>query len=137
MNSPAESTRADRRPGHRRSFTMYVASGLASVATHYAFMIAAVELMGWRELLGTSAGFLAGAATKYAMNYFLAFRSEEPHGKAIPRFAVMLLSFFAANGAIFWTLSEHYGLHYVAAQALTTGALVPLGYLVNRHWVFR
>lgn len=125
------------RPGHRRSFVLYVVSGVASVATHYTFTIAAVELLGWRALFATSAGFIVGAVTKYFMNYFLAFQSEEPHTAAIPRFAVMLLSLFAANGALFLALHEHLGMHYMVAQVLTTGILVPVGYVVNRAWVFR
>jgi putative flippase GtrA len=71
------------------------------------------------------------------MNYFLAFASEEPHLQAIPRFAVMLLTLFAANGAIFWALHDQYKLHYMVAQVLTTGLLVPVGYVINRWWVFR
>jgi putative flippase GtrA len=137
MNAPVESTRAERRPGHRRSFLMYIVAGVASVATHYAFMIAAVELLAWRELVATSVGFLVGAVTKYVLNYFLAFASEEPHLQAIGRFSVMLLSLFAANAAIFWALHDHYALHYIVAQVLTTGLLVPVGYVINRFWVFR
>lgn len=136
MNAPA-STRRDRRPGHRRSFALYIVSGVAAVATHYAFTIFAVEVLGWRALYATSTGFMVGAITKYFMNYFLAFESEEPHARAIPRFAVMLLALFALNAAIFWVLNEHYGLHYMLAQVLTTGILIPVGYVINRYWVFR
>lgn len=134
---PRAASRRERRPGHRRSFVLYVVSGVASVATHYAFTIAAVELVAWRPLFATSVGFLVGAVTKYLMNYFLAFESEEPHAAAIPRFGVMILSLFAANAAIFWALHEEAGLHYMVAQVITTGFLVPVGYLVNRAWVFR
>ena len=128
---------ASSRPGHRRSFTLYVVSGLAAVATHYAFAVVAVEALGWRALVATSAGFLVGAVTKYFMNYFLAFASAAPHVQAIPRFAVMLATLFAANAAIFWALHDEYGLHYMLAQVLTTGLLIPVGYVVNRLWVFR
>lgn len=134
---PRAQTRRDRRPGHRRSFFLYVVSGVASVATHYAFTIAAVELVAWRPLFATSVGFLVGAVTKYLLNYFLAFESEEPHAAAIPRFAVMILSLFAANAAIFWLLHDEGGLHYMLAQVITTSILVPVGYLANRVWVFR
>lgn len=125
------------RPGHKRSFLMYLVSGVASVATHYAFTVFAVEILGWRALVATSVGFVVGAVTKYFLNYFLAFRSEEPHLSAIPRFAVMLGGLFTANAAIFWALHEHAGLHYMLAQVLTTGLLVPVGYVINRIWVFR
>ena len=49
----------------------------------------------------------------------------------------MLLALFAANAALFWALHDHYALHYLLAQVLTTGLLVPLGYVINRYWVFR
>jgi putative flippase GtrA len=131
------SPRASAPPGHRRSFALYVASGVASVATHYTFTIAAVEIFGVRALIATSAGFVVGAVTKYLMNYFLAFESEAPHAAAVPRFVVMLLALFAANAAIFWALNEHAGLHYLVAQVITTVILVPVGYVINRAWVFR
>jgi putative flippase GtrA len=137
VSVPEETTRAARRPGHRRAFFYYIVSGVASVATHYAFMIAAVELAAWRELVATSVGFIVGTITKYFMNYYLAFSSEEPHRAAIPRFAVMVLMLFTANGVIFSALHEQAQLHYVVAQVLTTGLLVPVGYVVNRLWVFR
>ena len=137
MSTPAAPARRERQPGHKRSFVLYVVSGVASVATHYLFTIVAVELFGWRALIATSVGFLVGAITKYFMNYFLAFASEEPHGKAVPRFTVMLLTLFAANGAIFWVLHDHSGWHYLVAQVVTTAILVPVGYLANRVWVFR
>jgi putative flippase GtrA len=133
----AGSSRRDRRPGHRRSFMLYIVSGVASVATHYTFTVIAVELLDWRALFATSAGFIVGAVTKYVMNYFLAFESEEPHGAAIARFLVMLGALFLANAALFWWLHDYRGYHYMVAQVLTTGVLVPVGYVINRHWVFR
>ena len=134
---PTPPGRSAPRPGHKRSFAMYIVSGLAATGTHYAFAIVAVEVFGWRALYATSAGFMVGAITKYVTNYFLAFESEEPHLSAIPRFAVMLGFLFISNGAIFWALNEHGGLHYMLAQVLTTGLLIPVGYVINRIWVFR
>ena len=49
----------------------------------------------------------------------------------------MLTSLFAANAAIFWALHDQSGLHYMVAQVLTTGLLIPVGYVINRLWVFR
>ena len=138
VSTPPETAgRRTPRPGHKRSFFMYLVSGVASVATHYAFTVFAVEVLGWRALVATSVGFVVGAVTKYFMNYVLAFQSEEPHLSAIPRFAVMLGGLFTANAAIFWALHEHAGLHYMVAQVLTTCLLVPVGYVINRIWVFR
>lgn len=132
-----ESGRGLRRPHHRRSFPIYVGSGLVATAFHYGLTIGAVEGLGVRPLAASSAGFCLGAMVKYAFNYHLAFESEEQHVDAVPRFALMLALLFAGNALLFWTLHDQGGLNYIVAQVLTTGALVPLGYAINRIWVFR
>ena len=122
---------------HGRSFVLYLLAGGIATASHYAVTIAAVELAGIRAVLASALGFLAGAAVKYVLNYFLAFRSSERHHAAVPRFAAALAALFAGNVAIFWVLHDAVHLHYLVAQVLTTGLLVPIGYLVSRNWVFR
>jgi putative flippase GtrA len=137
MNDTAALPPERNRPGHKRSFALYVVSGFAATGTHYAFTVLVVEAFGWRPLVATSVGFLVGAITKYFLNYFLAFESDQPHLATIPRFAVMLGGLFSANAAIFWALHDQAGLHYMLAQVITTGLLVPVGYVINRIWVFR
>ena len=98
--------------------------------------IASVELLGVRPVIASAAGFLTGAAVKYALNYFVAFRSGQRHAVALARFVVTLAVFFVLNSLLFLLLNERYGLHYILAQVLTTGLLVPPSYLVSRYWVF-
>ena len=135
--SEAPSGRSRPRPGHLRSFPLYVVSGLIATASHYALTIGAVELLGVRAFTASCAGFALGAVVKYALNYHLAFRSEEQHVVAVPRFAVMLALLFVGNAAFFWVLHDRVSLHYIAAQVLTTILLIPVGYVINRAWVFR
>lgn len=123
-------------PPHRRSLPVYVGAGGIATASHYAFVVAAVEGAGVAPLTASAAGFAVGAAVKYLLNYFVAFRSEEPHGEALPRFGAMLAVLFVLNAMFFAALHEGAGLHYLAAQVLTTGLLIPPGYLMSRRWVF-
>lgn len=124
-------------PSHRYSVPMYVGAGGIATAAHYATTVAAVELFGVAPLVASAAGFAVGAGVKYWLNYFVAFRSGERHSAAVPRFAVMLAILFVLNAGFFSLLHQGLGLHYMLAQVLTTGLLIPPGYLLSRLWVFR
>lgn len=124
-------------PPHRRSLPVYVGAGGIATGSHYAFVIAAVEGAGLAPLAASAGGFAVGATVKYLLNYFVAFRSEEPHGEALPRFGAMLAVLFVLNALFFAALHQAAGLHYLVAQVLTTGLLIPPGYLLSRRWVFR
>jgi putative flippase GtrA len=123
-------------PGHRRALPVYIGAGFVTVAGHYAVTIAAVELLGTAPLAASAAGFCVGAAIKYVLNYFVAFRSAEKHTAALAKFAVALAVLFALNALFFALLQQGLGLHYLVAQVLTTGLLIPPGYFLSRLWVF-
>jgi putative flippase GtrA len=53
------------------------------------------------------------------------------------RFAVALAAMMAMNTLLFGALQGGLKLHYLLAQAITTILLIPPGYLIHRHWVFR
>lgn len=124
----------------RREFARlagYVASGLASTAAHYAVMVALVQWAGWWEVAASSAGFLAGAAVKYPLNYWVVFRSSADHGRALVRFAIGLAAGFALNGVILAALLATLDAHYLVSQVLTTGVVTVVNYLLARNWIFR
>jgi putative flippase GtrA len=123
-------------PRHRRSLPVYIGSGFLAVAGHYAVTIAAVEGLAAPPLAASAAGFCVGAVIKYLCNYFLAFRSDARHATALARFAVMLGVMFGLNALCFASLQQGLGLHYLVAQLLTTGLLIPPGYVLSRRWVF-
>jgi putative flippase GtrA len=124
-------------PRHRYSIPMYVGAGGIATGSHYVTTIAAVELLGVHPVAASAGGFAVGALVKYCLNYFVAFRSGERHAVAIPRFVLMVGAMLVLNTLIFALLHQGAGLHYMAAQVLTTVLLIPPGYLVSRLWVFR
>ena len=124
-------------PRHRYSIPMYVGAGGIATASHYVTTIAAVELASVRPVIASAVGFVVGALVKYYLNYFVAFRSGERHAVAVPRFVVMLAILLGLNTLVFALLNEAFGLHYMIAQVVTTGLLIPPGYLLSRLWVFR
>lgn len=114
----------------------YAASGFAATAAHYLVMVALVHWAGWWEVAASSAGFLAGAAVKYPLNYWVVFRSSAAHAKTIVRFAIGIAIGFALNGVILALLLAFVDLHYLVLQVLTTGIVTLVNYLVARNWVF-
>lgn len=124
-------------PRHRYSIPMYLGAGGIATASHYATTIILVELFAVAPLVASATGFMVGAGVKYWLNYFVAFRSAERHCAAVPRFAVTLIVMFVLNAAFFMLFHQQLGLHYILAQLLTTGLLIPPGYLLSRLWVFR
>jgi putative flippase GtrA len=121
---------------HRRSLPMYVAAGALATAGHYMVTIALVEWAGVRALAASVAGFVVGATIKYVLGYFVAFASDAPHARTMARFALALAVLVPLNAACFALLHHGLGMHYVAAQLVTTALLVPPGYLASRLWVF-
>ena len=117
--------------------TGYIASGLASTAAHYVVMVALVQWAGWWEVTASSAGFLAGAAVKYPLNYWVVFKSSARHGRALVRFAIGLAAGFVLNGAILAVLLATLDVHYLVSQVLTTGVVTVVNYLLARNWIFR
>ena len=133
----ANERRADGAPRHRRALPMYVGAGGIATASHYATAFVGVQFVGISPIVATTIGFCVGSVVKYWLNYAGAFNSRAPHGRALVRFIVALFTFLLLNTALFWLLQQQFGLHYLLAQAITTVALIPPGYLVHRAWVFR
>lgn len=123
-------------PRHLRSLPVYIGAGFLTVAGHYAVTTSLVEVLHAPPLAASAAGFCVGAAIKYVLNYFVAFRSVETHRAALAKFAVALAILFVLNALFFALLHQGLGLHYLVAQVLTTGLLIPPGYLLSRLWVF-
>lgn len=115
----------------------YIASGLAATGSHYIVMVVLVQWAGWWEVAASSAGFLAGAAVKYPLNYWVVFASRVAHGRALVRFAISLAIGFALNGLILALLLATLDAHYLVAQVLTTGVVTMVNYLMARNWIFR
>ena len=124
-------------PEHRYSIPMYLGAGGIATAAHYATTITLVELLGTVPIVASGSGFAVGAAVKYWLNYIVVFRSDRRHVVAVPRFAVTVAVLFVGNLAAFWIYQQVLGLHYVVAQVLTTGTMIPPGYLLSRLWVYR
>jgi putative flippase GtrA len=119
-----------------RKFAGYVVAGLGATATHYVMMVILVNNAKLPEVVASSIGFIAGACVKYPLNYWAVFASEQHHRVAIPRFILGLAVGFVLNAALLAVLLRTLDVHYMVSQALTTGAVLFMNYLLARHWIF-
>jgi putative flippase GtrA len=124
-------------PAHRYSVPMYIVAGFGATGSHYAMTLLAVEWLGIRPLTASAIGFAVGAAVKYALNNFVAFRSRGSHVTTLPRFGATLGVLFLFNMGFFALLHEILGVQYMIAQVATTALLIIPGYTLSRFWVFR
>jgi len=113
----------------------FLAVGGAATIIHFSVLIALVEGAGAEPTLATSAGYAVSAGFNYIANRSFTFRSDALHHAAVPRFLAMCLLGLSLNAAGMWAWTS-LGLHYVAAQVLTTLVVVTVNYLVASRWVF-
>jgi putative flippase GtrA len=119
-----------------RRFLGYSMAGVAATSVHYVVMVALVSWGKSPEVVASCVGFLAGACVKYPLNYWAVFASQERHRVAVPRFMLGLAISFILNALLLAILLQALDVHYMLSQALTTGVLLFVNYLLARHWIF-
>ena len=118
-------------------FMGFVAVGMFGFVAHYGLLGLLVELAGMPAVPASALGFVAGGLVNYTLGRRFVFRSDRSHAGALPRFFAVALSGLAINTLMMALLVTGLGLHYLAAQVLTTGTLVVWHFLANRFWTFR
>src|SRR4051812_9397135 len=117
-------------------FIMFGFVGAIATATHFACLALLVEGRLLDPVPASCLGAAAGAVVSYCLNYRFTFRSSQQHRVAIPRFVITAAIAFALNGAILAAIMWASTLHYLAAQALTTLAVMTVTYATARWWIF-
>ena len=118
-------------------FFWYIVAGGIATAVHYAVLIALVDLSGFAAAPSATVGALCGAAVSYLLNRRMTFaNSGAGHGQALPRFLAIALLGALLNGALVWLGAQHFGWHYLLAQALATVLVMGLTFRLNRLWTF-
>jgi putative flippase GtrA len=117
------------------SFSLHVVTGFVAVAAHYSLMYALLRA-GVEPVPASAGGFVAGAATRFALSYAHIFAPTQGVHAAGARFAVAIAAQLAANSALLAVLTQQ-GVAVWPAQVTTTVVLTFINYLVYRWWVFR
>lgn len=116
----------------------YALVGGAGTAVHYVAMLIAVELFDLLLAVATTIGFVLGAIVNYSLNYIYTFKSQQAHSKTAPKFFFVAFIGMLLNGLILSLLVQVPLLetYYMAAQIITTLAVMLLTFKLNKIWTF-
>jgi putative flippase GtrA len=117
-------------------FQKFVIVGVLATATQYAVLVLMVRLLGADPVIASSCGYVISALLNYYLNYRLTFRSVQSHGRALPRFAVIVAIGLLINSSIIWLLSEQASLPYLVAQIIATAVVLVWNFGANKKWTF-
>lgn len=120
----------------RRQFSIFALVGVFAAIAHYSVLIGLVEWARWSAVPATLAGYVAGGLVSYALNRRHTYKSDRPHEEAGWRFAVVAGVGFALTWVCMHGLHNRAGVHYLLAQALTTGIVLVWSFLAHKLWTF-
>jgi len=111
--------------------------GAIATAAQYGILLLLVTFAGSSPTVASSVGFALSALMNYCLNHRYTFRSNTLHAVALPRFATMALIGLALNALLMWLLTTRLSVHYLAAQIITTGAVLAWNFWISDRWTFR
>ncbi len=115
----------------------FVVNGLIATAAHYLVLVLLVEGAGVTIVwVANTAATAVGVAVSYLGNRSYVFRSNAPHGSALPRFLVTYATIFTLHGAGMAAWADWAGLNYSFGFVILTGLSAVATFLLNRSFVF-
>jgi putative flippase GtrA len=120
----------------QRQFSVFVVVGIAAAIAHYGLLIGLVEMAGWGAVPATLAGYIAGGVVSYWLNRRHTYESDRPHGEAGWRFAVVAGVGFGLTWICMHVLHDRLGVHYLAAQVVTTLIVLFWSFIAHKLWTF-
>ena len=118
------------------TFIKFTIAGGLSTGVHYVVLVVFCELLGGDPVTGSMLGYLSGAATNYYLNFRVTFELSTTHGRALPRFLVMVASGFALNASIMYTLELLSTFPYLFHQLAATGVVFLWNFVLSKLWIF-
>jgi len=124
------------RTGIFRQFVTFTGVGALATGIQYLILVLAVQFLKTDPVLASSTGFAVSAAVNYMLNHRVTFRSNLAHRQAVPRFVAVVCLGLGLT-ALLMDLGVHrLGLHYLAAQIVTTGFVLVWNFIASRRWTF-
>ena len=117
-------------------FLRFASVGVVGTIAHYTVLVLIVEVLGARAIVGSSLGFLVGAAINYILNYHYTFQSGKQHIETLPKFYVIAGAGFAINGLIVYLMAHIGSMNYLFAQVVATAVVLVWGFVANYLWTF-
>lgn len=124
------------RHGLAGRFLSFSGVGAAATALQYLLLVLLVEWQGVTPLPASILAYLASALANYWANYHLTFRSDLPHRRALPRFALVAGCGLLLNSLVFYVANVVLGLVYLFAQVIATVFVLAWNFTLNHLWSF-
>jgi putative flippase GtrA len=125
--------------GEALMWLRYLINGIAATGAHFLVLTINVELIHFR--FTGAANFVAavfGSSVAFVGNRYYVFRkSHLPAVRQAAKFALLYISVASLHGAVLYVWSDIYRLDYRIGFVVATFLQVVLGYLGNKHLVFR
>jgi putative flippase GtrA len=118
-----------------RQFLSFAIVGAFGTGAHFAVFIYCVQVFSMNPVLGSAAGFVAGAIVNYFLNYHITFKSENRHLDSFPKFFTIATIGLGLNILIMYAL-EHW-FYYLISQIVATGIVLIWNFSSNRLWTFK
>jgi putative flippase GtrA len=117
-------------------FIRFAGVGAIGTVAHYFVLIVVVEFFNAKAVLGSSFGFLVGAAVNYTLNYHFTFKSKKQHLETMPKFYLVAAVGFLINGLIVYLMAHVFSINYLLAQIAATAIVLIWGFVANYLWTF-
>ena len=118
-----------------RQFASFFGIGLLAAGTHFAILVALVELRLCGPVAASLIGYWLGGGVSYSLNRRHTYASDRPHRQATWRFCVVA----AIGFGLTWLLMSLFVplMPYFVAQVLTTGTVMFWSFGAHKLWTFR
>ncbi|MCF6219785.1 MAG: GtrA family protein [Robiginitomaculum sp.] len=111
--------------------------GVCAASAHGLVAMALFHLLDTPPTLSNFSGFISGAIISYLGSYYFTFKSEDGHGRSLPRFVLVWLIGIAINVGLFQTLLSLYAVPF-ALNVFIAVALTPIAqFLMLKFWAFK
>jgi putative flippase GtrA len=114
----------------------YGVAGTTAVLVLFLVLVALVELAGVPETAASAIAFACTIPVNYLLQHRFVFAARDGHLDTFTRHLIVTSLTLALNTLLFWALVEALGVPYVAAQLVVIGIVVPVSFVLNRHYAF-
>ena len=118
------------------AFFRYSVSGGIAVTVHYFVLIMLVELLAMDATQSSALGFISAVPVNYMLQYHWTFKAQGRHTSTFTKYIFITLIGMLLNTFVFWILYTSLGVWYIYSQAIATGVVLMVNFVVNRFYTF-